>query len=168
MKFTHARLLSSICIMAVAGLLFFGCDYARMNNDEAVDLYETELPDSPGDAIPIDGGLNALKLADLQKLSNPLASNAGAVVRGRAAYQTYCSQCHGPNAKGFGTVGQSFAPLPADLHAQVVQSQSDGQLYARISLGYRRHPAMYSTVTDRDRWSLVSFIRSLAGSHLNY
>ncbi len=160
MKSFISRLLTLACAGAL-GAAVFGCDYARMNNDEAIDLYQVELPPTPSTAIPIGGGINALRLADIEALKNPLPPSPETVERGKIAYEIYCSHCHGPEAKGFGTVGQSFAPLPTDLHGRYVQSQNDGLLYTRLSLGYLRHPPMYSTVPEEDRWALVTFIRSL-------
>ena len=161
MKTTVMRILAGVLGLMGAGLLFSGCNYARMNNDEAIDLYEEEMPETPLNAIPLSGGVNALLLADAAKLNNPLIADTANVQRGQAAYQVYCSQCHGPEAQGFGTVGQSFAPLPTNLHGNYVQQQSDGQIFARMSLGFKRHPPMYWTVSERKRWEIVTFIRSL-------
>jgi hypothetical protein len=64
-------------------------------------------------------------------------------------------------ADGNGTVGQSFAPLPANLRDAGVQKQSDGELFAKITLGFRRHPPLASTVSDGDRWAVVNYIQSM-------
>jgi len=61
-----------------------------------------------------------------------------------------------------GTVGQSFSPLPTDLRSPYVQSQRDGEIYAKIRLGYRRHPPLYSTISENDTWAVVKYLRSLA------
>jgi hypothetical protein len=58
-------------------------------------------------------------------------------------------------------VGQSFSPLPAALKDLYVQSQADGMLFKKISLGFQRHPPMAYTVSEEDRWALVHFIRTL-------
>jgi hypothetical protein len=69
-------------------------------------------------------------------------------------------QCHGPNRDGLGTVGQSFSPLPTDLGSLGVRSQADGEIYARIRLGYKRHPQLYTTVAETDTWAVVNYIKS--------
>jgi hypothetical protein len=60
-------------------------------------------------------------------------------------------------------VGQSFSPLPADLRSNDVQSQGDGELYAKIRLGYLRHPQLFTTISEGDTWAVVDFIRTLKG-----
>ena len=69
--------------------------------------------------------------------------------RGRKSYGYYCVQCHGPRLNGKATVGQSFYPLPTDLLDPRVQAQKDGELFFKISLGYKRQPPLYATVAGR-------------------
>jgi len=147
-------------------LLFFspaGCDYGRMNDQESVRTYEKKMPDGPPGTIPISGGVEVLSRTEPKDLKNPLPSNAAAVSQGKGAYFNFCVQCHGPGADGNGTVGQSFAPLPANLTDPQVLAQSDGELFSKISLGFGRHPALASTVSEQDRWAIVNYLRSLKG-----
>jgi mono/diheme cytochrome c family protein len=102
-----------------------------------------------------------LREADPDELVNPVALNEESIRRGKEAYGYYCIQCHGPLADGRGTVGQSFAPLPANLKDPNVEEQTDGSLYYRISLGFNRHPPLWDTVAEADRWALVNYLRSL-------
>jgi len=142
-------------------LLACGCDYGRMYDQESVRTYETAIPEMPEGVLPVHGGTWALKMADPRGLSNPLPRNADTLEQGEDAYKYFCIQCHGPLADGFGTVGQSFAPLPTNLKDKAVQRQTDGQLFVKIGLGYRRHPPLASTVSEEDRWALVHFLRNL-------
>jgi mono/diheme cytochrome c family protein len=142
--------------------LLCSCDYGRMKDDEAIQTYQAEVPEMPAKAIPVGGGIQTLREADPDQLVNPLAFSEKSVRRGKEAYGFYCIQCHGPLADGRGTVGQSFAPLPANLNESYVQEQTDGSLYYRISLGFNRHPPLWDTVAETDRWALINYIRSLA------
>lgn len=142
--------------------LLCSCDYGRMKEDEAVHTYRAMMPEMPAKAIPIEGGIQVLREADPDHLINPIVFSEEAVGRGKEAYGYYCIQCHGPRADGRGTVGQSFSPLPANLKDSNVQKQSDGSLYSRISLGFNRHPPLWDTVAEADRWALVTYLRSLA------
>jgi mono/diheme cytochrome c family protein len=139
----------------------WGCDYARMNDQESVRTYKKEIPEMPSDTIPITGGLKVLSSANPKDLKNPVPYTQESVDQGKEAYSYFCVQCHGPKADGNGTVGQSFAPLPANLRDAGVQKQSDGELFVKISLGFRRHPPLASTVSEPDRWAVVNYIRSL-------
>ena len=139
-----------------------GCDYGRMKEDEAINTYQTSLPDMPLKTIPTVDGIERLKEAVPRDLNNPLPRSQGIVERGKERYGFYCLQCHGPTGNGFGSVGQSFAPLPTDLTTSYVQKQRDGELYAKIGLGFRRHPPMATTVSEEDRWAIIHYLRSLS------
>lgn len=156
-----SRLLPALAALL---LLASGCDYARMTDDEAVNTYGRKMPAAPEHTVPVSGGIEELKVADPNTLRNPLAATLATVAQGRTAYGYYCLHCHGPLADGNGTVGQSFSPLPADLRGAPVQSQSDGQLFAKTSLGYQRCPPLALTVAEADRWAIITYLRTLAAS----
>lgn len=139
------------------------CDYARMRDQESVRTYEKEMPRADTRTVPVNSGFLALRAADPKKLVNPYPMNAASVKEGKLAYTYFCIQCHGQKANGMGTVGQSFSPLPADLTSDRVQGLSDGELYARIRLGYKRHPELYTTISGRDTWYVIQYARSIAG-----
>ena len=158
-------ILNRFSVAFISGIflfIFFGCDYGRMREDEAVDLYELPMPEMPSESVPIHGGLNELRAADLEKLSNSLPDTRETVALGARNYGYYCDHCHGPEGRGYGTVGQSFAPLPTNLRNDYVQLQSDGMIYYRVSMGFLRHPPLYFTVSKNDRWAIIRFIRTLA------
>jgi hypothetical protein len=155
-----------ILALVVAVLLWSlcGCDYARMKDDEAINTYQTTMPDMPQKTVPVGGGLEVVKESSAQKLKNPLPNNLESIDWGRVRYGFYCLQCHGPKGDGAGTVGQSFAPLPTHLARSYVQKQSDGELFVKISLGFRRHPPLATTVAENDRWAIIHYLRSLPRS----
>jgi mono/diheme cytochrome c family protein len=140
-----------------------GCDYGRMYDQESVRTYEKKMPDSPQGTIPISGGVEVLSRTEPKDLKNPVSPTAAAVSQGKEAYFNFCVQCHGPRADGNGTVGQSFAPLPANLTDPQVLEQGDGEIFYKISLGFGRHPALASTVAEQDRWAIINYLRSLNG-----
>ncbi len=141
--------------------LLSGCDYARMKDQESVRTYEAEPPEMPTQSIPVSGGVAQLRNADPEKMKNPLPNTKEVIARGEGSYEYFCVMCHGPEGDGRGTVGQSFAPLPTDLRGAYVRGQSDGLLFYRISLGFKRHPPLYETVSSDDRWAVVHYLRSL-------
>jgi mono/diheme cytochrome c family protein len=138
-----------------------GCNYGRMNEQESVRTYEKKMPDSPPGTIPISGGVEVMSRTEPKDLKNPVSPTAAAVSQGEGAYFNFCVHCHGPEADGNGTVGQSFAPLPTNLTDPQVLEQSDGELFFKISLGFGRHPPLASTVSEIDRWAVVNYLRSL-------
>ena len=140
---------------------FTGCDYARMNEQEAIQTYREKMPEAPEKTVPVTGGLAALRGTPPDQLKNPLPSNPFSVQQGREGYGHYCIMCHGLKGDGNGTVGQSFYPLPTDLTSARVQGQSDGRLFHTITLGLGRHPSLGFMLTEKDRWAIIYYIRSL-------
>ena len=153
-----------VLLLMILPLSLCSCDYGRMKDDEAIHTYETTLPTMPQQTVPIAGGVEAIREATPLNLINPLPRNPEAVERGKERYGFYCIQCHGPKADGDGTVGQSFAPLPTHLLRRYVQKQSDGELFAKISLGFRRHPPLAATVAEEDRWAIIHYLRAQASA----
>ena len=155
-----------VTLPAVVMLILFtlcGCDYGRMYDQDVIKTYGQKMPEMDTRTIPVQDGFQTLLTADPQRLKNPLQYAKASVEQGAQAYSYYCIQCHGPKADGNGTVGQSFVPLPADLSSSDVQGQGDGELYAKIRLGFKRHPKLFTTVSDEDTWAVVIYIRSLKG-----
>jgi len=161
MNVSSKRILLVICaVLPLLGL--WGCDYARMKDQEAVQTYKTEVPEMAGRTVPVTGGLQGLKGIDPERLRNPLPHSEESVNLGKEKYGFYCVMCHGPKADGNGTVGQSFYPLPANLRSSRVQSQSDGRLFHTITFGLNRQPSLGFMVTESDRWAIIHYLRSLS------
>jgi mono/diheme cytochrome c family protein len=139
---------------------FAACDYGRMYDQDSVRTYERKMVTPDRRAIPVVKGYQLLLKENPEDLRNPLISSRARVEEGRIVYEYFCVQCHGPLLDGKGTVGQSFAPPPANLLSSTTLEQSDGVLYRKIRLGFKRHPALYSTVSEQDGWAVVIYIRS--------
>ena len=138
--------------------------YGRMRETPAVRPYEEPLLKMEEGLVPVSGGEAVYRSTAGLDLIAPLKMTDVAVTdRGKAVYLTFCAQCHGYNYDGNGTVGQSFNPLPADLRSAKVQSAIDGDLFKSISYGIPggRQPALETTITVKDRWHVVAFVKSL-------
>ncbi len=168
----HRATLGLFCRTARRGFLvalalaviLTGCDYARMRDQESVRTYKKEMPEMDPRTIPVRNAFQTLKTADPAALQNPFPTTTRSINQGMQAYGFYCIPCHGPRTEGFGTVGQSFAPLPTNLRSAGVQSQSDGELYAKIRLGFNRHPRLYTTIPDTDTWAIINYLRALGST----
>lgn len=159
------RMMKAVLLLpALIVLTLPACDYARMRDQESVRTYKKEMPEMDPRTIPVRNAFQTLKTADPASLQNPVPSTSQSINQGMQAYGFYCIQCHGPRTEGFGTVGQSFAPLPTDLRSAGVRSQSDGQLYAKIRLGFNRHPRLYTTISEADTWAVINYLRALGST----
>jgi mono/diheme cytochrome c family protein len=98
-------------------------------------------------------------------VKNPVPATAASVNAGRAAYGRNCRQCHGLRAKGDGPLAPKN-PRPADLtDDKWDHGSSDGEIYAVIWNGApapdSEMKGMKDTLTQKDVWSIVNYIRSI-------
>jgi len=138
--------------------------YGRMRETPAVRPHEDPLLKMEAGIVPVNGGEAIYRATAAANLISPLdIAQPDVLARGKSVYLTYCAQCHGYNFDGQGTVGQSFQPLPADLRSSQVQSKLDGELFKSVSYGIPggRQPALNTTITVKDRWHVVAFVKSL-------
>lgn len=138
--------------------------YGRMRQTPAVKPYEKPLLVMDAGLVPFGGGDQGGMTISADKLKSPLQNrDPQTLARGKKVYFTYCAQCHGKNYDGYGTVGQSFAPPPANLKSQQVQAKSEGALFREISFGIPggRQPALATTIDITDRWRVVAYVKSL-------
>ena len=92
---------------------------------------------------------------------NPLPADALTVAQGKKVAEVNCASCHGARGKGDGAAAVALNPKPADWTSAKVQSESDGEIFWKISTGRGAMPA-WNFLPERDRWALVRYIRSLA------
>jgi mono/diheme cytochrome c family protein len=86
-------------------------------------------------------------------------SPGGNAANGKKLADTNCVSCHG-SGKGDGPAAAALNPKPADWTSAKVQSESDGELFWKISTGRGPMPP-WKHLSDKDRWDLVSHIRTL-------
>jgi mono/diheme cytochrome c family protein len=80
--------------------------------------------------------------------------------RGRAIFVNRCTPCHGSEGHGNGPVSKYFPPAP-DLAYATVVARSDGYIFGTITLGGKAMPPQRDGLTDRDRWSVVDYVREI-------
>jgi mono/diheme cytochrome c family protein len=90
----------------------------------------------------------------------PMGADLVLLAKGEKEYRAFCFHCHGPNLDGLGTVGQSFFPLPTNLTNQQTTAMSDAQLFAFISYGGKKAPALASSMSVESREAVIHYIRS--------
>jgi mono/diheme cytochrome c family protein len=94
--------------------------------------------------------------------SNPVAADAASVQEGERLYQANCALCHGGRGLGNGPAARSLPVRPANLVARVPW-HSDGDLAWVIADGRGPMPAWKGTLSERQIWEVVSYLRVLAG-----
>jgi mono/diheme cytochrome c family protein len=90
---------------------------------------------------------------------NPLASHPEAAGGGEKLFKRNCVECHGENGTG---IEKKHA---ANLQLPMVQQQSDGTLFWKITNGNPdRGMPSFSRLPELQRWQLVLYLRKLKPS----
>lgn len=97
-------------------------------------------------------------------LKNPFAEDAKAPEEGKKIYENMCWSCHGLTGKGDGPAAKAINPKPADHTSEKLQQQKDGNLYWKISTGKGVMQPYGKSLTSKQRWALVQYIRQLGAS----
>jgi mono/diheme cytochrome c family protein len=102
---------------------------------------------------------------DLLALRNPIPVTRETLERGQDIYiNSGCVSCHGISGRGDGPVAPTLRPRPADFRVHMAAGHSDGQLFDWVTNGFPETamPAFAGTLTETDRWYVITYIRSFA------
>ena len=172
-----------LMIFVVAGVLFgavllFTYDVIKiewvsfMEIQPSYGVQEEPLP-VPPQSIPVEG---AAYITANGAPTNPVPADDTSIARGAELFNINCTQCHGVDGKGNGTIAAFLVKKkPADLTNALVQSKSDGSLFLTISNGIfnsnntlfpdvkfsGQMPPLNENLTVRERWDVVNYIRTL-------
>lgn len=171
---TKRMMKSNLFSMLLLGL-FFGLLGCEETSKEAKIQYMPDMADNPTvkaqedyldppdfsvatDAIfyPED-----MEVAE-SKLMNPLGENKGHLVRGKKLYGIYCALCHGPNAKGKGSLTDAYpkAAVP-DISRADLAKRKDGFFFVKIAKGGPMMPSYGHATTAEERWQIIMYLRTL-------
>jgi mono/diheme cytochrome c family protein len=96
-----------------------------------------------------------------KNIPNPVKTDGRTVERGSQLFRLHCVDCHGEAGVGDGKMAKKLGYQPADLTLERLSQQSDGEIYWKISKGREPMPPWEKQLTTRERWDLVSYIRTL-------
>ena len=77
--------------------------------------------------------------------------------KGDQVYQTNCKSCHGDPGKANYA---KLVPIPKDPTSAEYQKNSDGEMFFILSNGKGLMPNFANTLTEEQRWNVISYIRS--------
>jgi hypothetical protein len=76
---------------------------------------------------------------------------------GETLFQRNCKACHGdPGQNNWARM----IPEPGDPAGERFQSQKDGEMFYRVTMGKAPMPSFKTTLTEQERWSVISYFRS--------
>jgi len=97
---------------------------------------------------------------DADKMVNPLIGDEASAKKGKKIYTQMCVICHGAKGKGDGVAGASLTPKPADFTSDIIQAESDGAIFWKITEGKAPMAGYKELLTETQRWELVNYIRT--------
>ncbi len=103
-----------------------------------------------------------------KQLQNPVKGDGSTVSRGKRLFLQHCIPCHGESGTGDGALAKKLGYKPADLTLERLNRQSDGEIFWKISKGKKPMrdkkpmPDWEKELTERERWDVVSYLRTLA------
>ena len=98
---------------------------------------------------------------DSAVLANPLPRTESVFRKGRQAFATYCSVCHGILGNGVSTLTAAYGAKPANLVSETVRGYPDGRIYHVIVAGKNAMPSYAAELTEDERWTVVHYVRAL-------
>ncbi len=104
--------------------------------------------------------------AEAASSANPVKGRADAAQIGRELYLQRCADCHGREGKGNGYLSAQLkrdgkTVTPTNLTSQMVQANTDGELFWKITNGRSPMPANRVRFDDEQRWYIVTYLRTL-------
>jgi mono/diheme cytochrome c family protein len=101
--------------------------------------------------------------ASAVKVQNPVKPDSAAIAAGKRIFAPVCATCHGPAGKGDGPAAGALNPPPKDLSDPKITSQTDGELFWKISTGKNAMPAFGQPhqLTETERWQVIDYLRVL-------
>ncbi len=114
--------------------------------------------------VPVEGtiAINGEQLRDRlesQDLPNPVPPTPAAFAEGEWLYGVYCAVCHGATGQGDGQIADHFRRMP-NLSLPYIQDYTDGWVYAIIREGGFNMPPFAHSMSIRERWALVHFVKT--------
>lgn len=97
---------------------------------------------------------------EAKTLASTVKNDPDAAKKGQYYYNQRCVDCHGRHGFGNGFMSGTFKPKPTNLASRVVQANTDGELFWKITNGRSPMPANRVRFTDEQRWYIVAFLRT--------
>ncbi len=101
----------------------------------------------------------------------PIEATEELFALGKKKFETNCAVCHGFGGYGDGLVSQRALNLaqgywlqPTSMHEDRIQKQTVGRIYFTVTNGKGKMAGYASSLTPRERWAVVLYVRALQRS----
>jgi mono/diheme cytochrome c family protein len=94
-------------------------------------------------------------------VKNPLPISRETLARGQERFNIYCAPCHDQTGSGQGIVAQRASWPAVNLGDERIAQMPDGEIFDTITHGKRTMPGYRFQIGERDRWTIVAYVRAL-------
>lgn len=99
---------------------------------------------------------------DAKKVKNPVPATPENLEAAAEIYKDNCVLCHGDKGKGDGIAGRTTKIPPANFtDSKLMAAETDGSLFWKMSEGRGPMPTWKETLSEKERWQLVDYLRKL-------
>jgi mono/diheme cytochrome c family protein len=99
---------------------------------------------------------------DAKKVKNPFPPTPETLADAEPLFTDNCVLCHGEKGMGDGPGAKTIKIKPANFtDAKLMAAETDGSLFWKMSNGRGPMPSWKDTLSDKERWELVGYIRKL-------
>lgn len=101
-----------------------------------------------------------------KKRKNPVAATPLSLQVGAKLYRENCLVCHGEKGDGNGPWREKMPLDPPDFtDVHMMGEMSDGEIFWKVSTGRELMPGFQKQLSERQRWCLVNYLRTLVGDN---
>ena len=93
------------------------------------------------------------------KLANPLVQDEATVAWGKKLYRNNCAYCHGEALVGLTAKDTGLAKDAPNLKRSL-KIHSEGDIFWKIQSGRGDMPAFRQTLSEKDIWAVITYIKS--------
>ncbi|MFC2087181.1 c-type cytochrome [Bacteroidota bacterium] len=98
--------------------------------------------------------------AEYKTMKNPVAGDKEGLTIAKGLYNKNCASCHGKSGLGDGPKSRTIDEFPGDFSSSEFQSQTDGELFYKTSVGKGDMPKYKGKIEEEDIWLIVHYIRT--------
>jgi mono/diheme cytochrome c family protein len=92
----------------------------------------------------------------------PVPVDAALLALGKESYTRSCAACHGTLGDGDSVVAAKMAlEAPPTFHQDRLRAMPASEIFRRVSEGYGLMPRYSTTLSSRERWATVAYVRAL-------
>jgi mono/diheme cytochrome c family protein len=113
----------------------------------------------PAESVPIGGQ----SVIPGEFPENPIPADPTSLQRGEILYDIHCALCHGAEGTGDGPLAIYFERTPENLVVGRAAAEFDGSVYLAILQGFGEMPSLAESLTARERWDVINYVRTLPG-----